>query len=145
MPTFVLSKATNDIKKMKTITTNQEASQLIKELTGADDVIGTDVSLDVCVNEGYLMMINTKVTPDSYLHFFAFLPDYILAENKAAEHTLMTDTEMSLSYLLEKYNVHKKAIDSFADCNYSLNAKKYKTAYDVLSLADVVNAYCGLD
>jgi len=128
---------------MKTETT---ALETIHSMLGNIDVIGTDVSLEVCIGEGYLMMKNVKLTDNiDYLHFFAFVPDYILAENGKTEPELMTNTEMSLNYLLEKYGTYKKGIDSFADCNYSLNPKKYKDCYTILALADVVNVYCGLD
>lgn len=130
---------------MKTPQTEQQAINLIQSQMGYAEVIGTDASIAECVREGYLMMKKVKLTGNIDLHFFSFTPDYILAENGKTEPELMTNTELSLNYLLEKYSVHKKGIDSFADCNYSLKPNKYKDCHTVLALADVVNAYCGLD
>ena len=126
--------------------TEKTALETITSMLGNIKVIGTDGSLEVCIGEGYLMMKEIELTCNiDYLHFFAFIPNYVLTENGKTEPELMTNVEMSLNYLLEKYNVHKKGIDNFADCNYSLNPKKYKNCQTILRLADVVNVYCGLD
>lgn len=117
--------------------------------------IGTDGSLTVCKNDGYLMMdYKTKelfpkgvFDPNAQVRFMAHYPDYILKEMKdsgnwfVGQSTLMTDTSLSANNLWEIYLRHKDGIDSCSGTSYEFP----KDEYEMLTLADSINPYCGLD
>ena len=108
--------------------------------------IGTDISLDVCKAEGYLMMefdARKKFSPTRQYKFIAYYPEYIRIESIYESDQYMVNTEASLSYIWEYYSKHKTDIDEFADVNY--NSMDYiKDEYNLLYFADSVNAWCGI-
>jgi hypothetical protein len=112
-----------------------------------NQIIGTDVSLEVCKNEGYLMVKTDGIfSPDVQYNVFAYFPDYMFSEtnNLIEDGDKSTDEFISLVELLELYAKHKESIDKFCGDSYSLNASDYNYG-SFLSLADVVNVYCGLN
>lgn len=109
------------------------------------NVIGQDLSIETNVKEGYLMVAyNGKIDPGKQYHFFSFATDYIMEENNQTELSLMTDVNFSLNELIERYDLYKKDIDNFCGIEYSLNATDYTYGL-MVSLAGVVNSYCGLN
>jgi len=124
-------------------------TKILREIGEAKkDVIGQDVSLKTCINEGYLMInqANEPVTLDRQYRFFSFTPDYIIEENPHLlnKPELMTDETLNIGELLGIYSLHKKGIDGCCDCNHSLNAEDYTNVYQILSLAGDIDPYCGL-
>lgn len=110
--------------------------------------IGTDLSLKVCSEEGYLMMdykkreliTKGKLNADVKVRFMSHVPPYVEKRYVGESITLMTDVELSANDVWEKYLQHKESVDSccglsheFPTCEYSL-----------LSLASDVDGYCGL-
>lgn len=104
--------------------------------------IGTDLSLDVCKAEGYMMMqydARKKFNKDEYYRLFNYYPEY--CEDVAG--TMLTDTMQNWSNLVEIYEQHKEGINSFAETDQHVNFND-PDYYDFLTLADEINAYCGL-
>lgn len=131
-----------------------KAMDYIERVTGYSNVQGTDMGLQTCINEGYLMMqtADKPINPDKQYNFFAFVPDYIIDEMQVSTARKMDDSErlildisFSLNNLLERYNIYKAAIDQTCGCDYPLKPKKYKNYYQILYLADAINSYCGLN
>lgn len=122
-----------------------ETNKILKSF-GFKNVIGSDVSLDVCINEGYLMLNkNGKFNYNACYSVFAFVPDYIMAKSNETEHSLITNTSISVVEAIEIYKRFKLGIDSFIGDTHSTNKSDYKSYYDLLSLCDSINPYCGLN
>ena len=103
------------------------------------NIIGTDVSLDVCKGEGYMMM-NTlgdkKLDVDKSYPVFSYWP---------GTDTLDVDTTYSWKDALEKYERHKTGIDRFADDMPERMKTKDPSFNDLLQATDTISHYCGLD
>lgn len=103
-------------------------------------VVGEDVNLVTCINEGYYLCSKKE---GGYYRIMQFLPNYCISEG--ANFGLIVDIEYSLEDLLERYEQHKIGIDKFVGMEYSLNPEDYKDIHSVLSLAGSIAPYCGLD
>lgn len=110
------------------------------------ETIGTDVSIEVCKNEGYLMLDwnpSIPFDPETPYNVYAFYPDYIREEFNISDETKMLDTFISFNALLEIYDRHKEGVNSFAETDETVNFKN-PGIYDLLNLASDLNAYCGI-
>lgn len=107
-------------------------------------IIGTDVSLEVCKNEGYLMLeMDGKFTPDKYIRLFRHYPDYCIEESPYLAEKMILDGKFTLDQLIEIYQSKKASIDKFTGMEYSIKSKEYDY-YSFLSLADSIDSYLGL-
>ena len=109
-------------------------------------IIGTDVSLKVCKEEGYLMAEydgRRKFDPNRYYRVFGYLPNYIAKEIGARENTIHIDIEITFNELVEIYERHEIGINKCCDTNQHVNFEK-PTYFDFLNLASDINAYIGL-
>lgn len=107
-------------------------------------IIGTDLSLSVCKAEGYGMLEyngRKRFSPSEYYRYFNHWPEYVNPELVGSE--IQTDTRISWNDLIDIYNRNKQALDSFADDLPVLTTKP--GYYNLLHLADTINAYQGLD
>ena len=110
--------------------------------------IGTDLSLKVCSEEGYLMMdfkkrelvTKGKLNADVNVHFLAHLPPYIEERYVGQPITLITDVHLSANDIWEKYIAHKESIDETCGLSHEFPT----CPHSLLSLASDVDAYCGL-
>lgn len=106
--------------------------------------IGTDISLDVCKSEGYMMCIydeNKLFSSDEYYTLLYYTPDYLCNDDE--REPIFKDT-YTFYQLFQRYNKCKTAIDKFAETNKNVNFDN-PTIYDFLNLASDLNMYCGLD
>jgi hypothetical protein len=111
--------------------------------------IGTDVSLKVCKQEGYLMMqfdARKKFNPETDYNIFGYYPDYVISEAKGTipKDALIVDTVISWKELQAIYAKHKEGIDKFSDDMPEIMSKGNPDFYDLLNAAATVNSYCGL-
>jgi len=109
-------------------------------------IIGIDLSLTTCVDEGYMQMRydgRKKFNPTTQYDVFQTYPDYIREEQNLSKDTLILDTCCSLEDLLELYIRHKDGVDSMTCSSHSLDPLTYD--YDqFLFLADELDSYCGI-
>ncbi len=115
--------------------------------------IGTDVSLETCRKEGYLMMEFRKrelvkkgeLQTNVNVEFIEHYPDYILkemhgTENPVGQPRIMTSVVCDANDIWEKYLEDKESIDKCAGLSH-----KFPTCeYSLLSLASDINGYKGL-
>lgn len=104
--------------------------------------IGTDVSLNVCKNEGYLMIQFDgikKFNPNTKYRIFGYMPAYI--DNNKNRKPILS-VYVSWKELEETYQQNKQGIDSFADDMPSVMAEP--SIYNLLNAASTINSYCGL-
>jgi len=111
--------------------------------------IGTDVSIQTCRDEGYMVM-DYKVkefkkdpfTTDC--RFTKSIPDYIREDTGWTPGTSMLDIDMYLNWndLWEIYMDNKSGIDLFIGGRY--DDIKIPEPHDVLNLASDIDMYCGL-
>jgi hypothetical protein len=122
--------------------------------------IGTDISLAECRAEGYGMIefnkskllkkgILQKDTPVRYFRTFGYLSHdekgRPLELGMMKAELYITDTLISWNDLIEIYEPRKEGIDNFADFkNCPLNWDN-PTEYDLLTLADIIDSYCGIE
>lgn len=105
--------------------------------------IGTDMSLDVCKQEGYLMVKfdNSKEFDRSEnYNVFAYMPAYATEGTKPEK---IVDTFVSFDELAITYLRNRERINSFADTDSNVDFNS-PTIYDLLNLASDINAYQGL-
>lgn len=103
-------------------------------------LVGTDVSIEVCKNEGYLYVnFNTKeFKKDKEYRVMRKFPSW--DKLKGQYHT---DVFISWNDVLELYLDDKKSIDSFAEtCNHV--DFENPTIWDFVNLCDDVSSYKGL-
>ena len=103
--------------------------------------IGTDVSLDICKAEGYLMMsfdASKKFTPYIDCHFTAHYPEYVGIDS------LSVDITLSLTDVYEIYENHKQGVDQCCGVQYQ-SINDIQSYESFLSFADSVNSYVGLE
>lgn len=109
-------------------------------------IIGTDVSLTVCKEEGYLMMEfdgRKKFDPDRQYRVFAYLPSYIAEEIGVDPNTTHIDTEISFNDLVEDYERNEIALNRYGETDKWVNFEN-PNYHDFLILADDINGYKGL-
>ena len=109
-------------------------------------IIGTDISLRVCKEEGYTMAKydgRIPFTLDTEVEFFKYLPEYIREEMGLKGLGEKLWTRMTARELWEDYQSHKVGIQSFADYHVE-DINEIKTYYDLLYLVDIVDAYIGI-
>lgn len=122
--------------------------------------IGTDVSLQTCMDEGYTVMDyavrklfprgrKNGIDKDCQCSFSASWPldcrSSVATPNDPFGMRRRFDTTYSWNDLLERYGRHKAGIDSCCDfANCSTNFEN-PTEWDMLHLADCIAAYCGLE
>lgn len=110
-----------------------------------NNIIGTDISIDVCKAEGYMMAdTNGEIKPDpkQYYRVFCYYPEYVDAPNP---ENPATDTLISWENLKETYQRHKKGIDSYADDMPETMNTDQPTWGAFINAASTINSYCGLD
>lgn len=109
-------------------------------------IIGTDLSLQECKDEGYTMMKyddRKPFDPDEAYEFFQYVPKYMSKEDGFGnERVLRFKVTLSFNDIKELYLENKKGIDSFADTNLHVNFES-PDFHDALTLADEVDAYGG--
>ena len=108
------------------------------------EIIGTDVSSDVCKEEGYLMLehdASMEFDRTEYYRVFRYYPDYCIGD-VITEKKLMLDTLVSFDDLVEFYQEKKKELDSFTETGEHINFKN-PTIYDLLNLASDIESYGG--
>jgi hypothetical protein len=106
--------------------------------------IGTDVSLEVCRNEGYTMIqfdARKKFNSKSGYRVFAHLPKYA-REGYVGEKTIMYDTETTFEEMKEHYLENKDGFNSFSETNIHVDFDN-PSHYDFLNLASDLMAYGG--
>lgn len=109
-------------------------------------IIGTDVSLKVCKDEGYMMMEydgRKPFTLDTEVELFKYYPEYIRKEMNIKGLGRKQWTTTSTRDLWEDYQRHKKGIQSFADYHVE-DINEIKGYYDLLHLGDIIDAYIGI-
>jgi hypothetical protein len=109
-------------------------------------IIGTDVSIRECKDSGYMMIQfdgRKKFNQNECYTFIQYLPDYVREESHLTMEQAKQWTTANTMDIWETYENHKAAIQSFADYHIE-NITDIKSYYDLLTLADIVNAYCGI-
>ena len=135
--------------------------------------IGTDIDLDTCWQEGYLMceynhskLYKGKVlNPNTEVYFFAHVPDYLLKERYGIEldYPRYSDGDKSftvsqlknrgIDVILESHSLTANDLwEIYQDNQASIDEivgldeeREFPTdVYDMLNLASDINAYCGL-
>ena len=122
--------------------------------------IGTDVSLKVCRQEGYMMCEfkvkelfpkgrSEGIDKDYCLRFFKHYPKYILEQMYGEKgpllgtKTIYFDELLSTNDLWEKYLENSEIIDCTVGVEHG--ERKFPVdEYDILILADDIDVYCGL-
>lgn len=103
-------------------------------------IIGTDVSLDVCEEEGYMMVeydARKKFNPDEEYRAFCYYPSYVPMSNE-----IRTDEMVSFNRLKELYLEDKESIDTFSETHKYVNFDD-PGYYDFLNLASDVIGFKG--
>jgi hypothetical protein len=111
-------------------------------------IIGTDICLDECKNEGYLMVqydARKKFDINTEYRVFAYYPEYSIEDSEGGigDNELAIDTYASFSELLGIYNKYKSELNSFAETDKAVNFDN-PNYRDFLNLASDINSYCGL-
>ena len=103
-------------------------------------LVGTDVSIEICKNEGYLYVnFNTKeFKKEKEYRVMRKFP--IWDELKGQYHT---DVFISWNDVLEMYLDDKQSIDNFAETFNHVNFEN-PTIYDFVNLCSDVSSYKGL-
>ena len=107
-------------------------------------IIGTDVSLNVCKNVGYLMMQFDARKPfqaDREVRLFSYYPDYCISESPELKGVYLQNTIMDANDVWRIYLSNQKGIDSCCGITHEFP----KDYYDLLWLASDVSSYCGLN
>lgn len=103
--------------------------------------IGTDVSLDCCKAEGYLMVqfdARKKFTPEMEVKFIRYWPEYNFLDGEIA-----AEGYFSLADVWESYLMDQESINNFADMNYK-DISEIDNIYEFLHFTDSVDAYNGV-
>lgn len=105
-------------------------------------ILGTDVNLDTCKEEGYLMVEfdeNIEFNKDTEYYLFSYYGYQI----PSSFDKLYVDCSYSFNQLVELYNKNKDSINSCCDTESNVNFIN-PTIYDLLNLANDVECYQGL-
>ena len=112
--------------------------------------IGTDVSMDVNIGEGYTIMEykkrelfkDVKFDPDCSCRFLAHYPAYIRQmEGWFGRKRLILDVDLSANELWDMYSENNKDIDRCMGCPHEFPIDEF----GMLILADSVRWYRGLE
>ena len=112
--------------------------------------IGTDASIDECVNEGYgiidydpdeLFDKDGNLIPYAEVRFYKYVPQYAIDGKYIKEGDLLCDTHITCNELWDIYQDLKKELDRFA---FDSGIGFPKNVYEMLHLADVIDSYIGL-
>ena len=116
--------------------------------------IGTDVSLETCRKEGYLMMefkkreliVKGDLQKDINVEFIRHYPDYYLEEKYGTENPvgvprIMTSINLSANDVWESYKSDKESIDKMVGFYQEFPTNEY----ELLSLASDIDGYKGID
>lgn len=121
--------------------------------------IGTDMSLKVCLEEGYTVMDfkarelfphgrKNGMDKDCFVTFSASIPAYRRKELATGRDPFgmrrLWEASASWNSLLELYLPRKASVDSSAG-GPQVSDMENPDEYDMLNLGDVLQAYCGLD
>ena len=119
--------------------------------------IGTDVSLQTCRDEGYMVIEfsvrelypngrKNGIDKDCPVNCTKSYPDYIRKEMgwSVGDSMMMLDEDYSWNDLLEIYLRHKDGIDSMIGASYDVENIE-PTEWDILNLASDIDSYCGLE
>lgn len=115
--------------------------------------IGTDVSLETCRKEGYLMMefkkreliVKGELQKDVNVEFIQHYPDYVLKEMYGSEKpvgvtTIMTSIYLDANDVWSAYQEDKESIDKCAGFSHEFPTNEY----ELLSLASDIDGYKGI-
>ena len=117
--------------------------------------IGTDVSLKVCLEEGYTVMDfevrklfphgrKNGMDKDCPVIFSASLPEYARDPGIGGQGRAW-EAEWTWDGLMERYRRYKTDIDNM--CGQEIcppETEKNPDEYDMLNVGDAINSYCGL-
>ena len=117
------------------------------------ELIGTDIDLDTCIEEGYTMIEfdRSKLFPNGkildkecYVNAIFPTPKYILEEMNITENEDHTHKNINVTWneVYEIYLNSKESIDSF--CGQSLSTNN-PNEYDLVYLISTVDSYCGIE
>ena len=113
--------------------------------------IGTDVSIEVCRAEGYIVMdysfTEYKTDPQAVLfRFTKSYPDHIRETMgwRVGDPIIIMDVSFTWDDLWEIYIENKGGIDSMIGGGHHLNLPDIRPR-EVLNLASNIDAYCGLE
>ena len=116
------------------------------------ELIGTDIDLDTCFEEGYTVIEFDRAAlfPDGktldkecYVQAIFPTPKYILEEMNIAENNhVHRNINVTWNEVYEIYIDRKKGIDSF--CGNSLSNNN-PNEYDLVHLISIVDSYCGIE
>lgn len=122
--------------------------------------IGTDVSLKTCAEEGYTV-IDFKVKElfpngrkngmdkTASVNVYQCIPEHLRADFATEENPFGTgkilDVCIDFESLVELFNQHQGMVKKFADLDSCPIEMDDPTEHDFLSLADMMNSYCGLE
>lgn len=109
-------------------------------------IIGTDINLRVCRDEGCTMARydgRKPFTLDTEIMFFKYLPKYIRKELHIKGLGDKYWTSMTTRELWDIYQDNKSGIQSFADYHIE-DINQLTTYWDALNLADIIDAYLGI-
>lgn len=116
-----------------------------------NEIIGTDISLDVCKAEGYLMVETQGEFQASHAYrVFAYFPEWqtktVYADRLAAsgEEIFAVDTRISWDEAKRIFEANREALSAFADDMPSLMSTATPTYYTLVQAADTINGYQGL-
>ena len=109
--------------------------------------IGMDVSIEVCRDEGYMVMDypvhKFKKDPTTTdCRFTTSWPDY-LRDGRVGEKVILLDMWLNWEDLWEMYIDSQKGIDSMIGGNHKETDSP--EPFDLLNLASDLNAYCGME
>lgn len=110
-------------------------------------ILGTDMSIRECKDSGYTMIKydgRKKYTHNREVIVFRYLPDYIRDEQGIKGDGEKLWTRVNTNDVWKLYQDHKSGIQSFADYHIE-DINQLVDYYDLLNLADLVDANCGLD
>jgi hypothetical protein len=101
-------------------------------------IFGTDIDLDTCINEGYLIVdfdMRKKLNNDTWIDFYMYYPEYVLKDNPGLDKKKTYN--LSLNDLIEAYRENKESIDSFIGDNHNY-CKKYCEGKNKLNNLQVI-------
>jgi len=108
-------------------------------------IIGTDIDLETCQEEGYMVMVydaRKKFGLDVPVALKRTMPGTYSEEDKDYEYTTHIEA-ITAREVWGKYEEHKTEIQSFAETPFE-SITDIKEYYDLLHLADDVDSYMNL-
>ena len=111
--------------------------------------IGQDINMKTNIEEGYMVIEyrakdvtkDGKIKPNAEVRFIKHWPEEFKDNGKFTK--LRLDTVLTPEDVYESYQRFQSGMDSFA--GYETPRQLPLTPYELLDLADVVDAYIGLD